>query len=260
MKIFDEMLNELTPGKEHDEDWELIRDLNATCESMQKRIVELIEKVANEEVTNELLRINDELNLLFVRYERFVKKKTSVAPGSVQARANEPPLPRKSDEPASLIDLMDINLEAGAASNDMMGINSRVDNLAIARAKQPGNDDFDMFAQSRSAPEPTASRSRDASQTEYSNANSEPAQASLAQLAQSRGTAVPDLLQDDRTEFDEMERWLADQPVGATSGQPETAVVANSDFERFLAERAAAAERLPGTQSPPDKKADPFGL
>jgi len=35
---------------------------------MQHRLVELIGKLANDEVTAELLRVNDELNNLFLRY------------------------------------------------------------------------------------------------------------------------------------------------------------------------------------------------
>lgn len=42
---------------------------------MQDRVVELIGKLAHDEMTAELLRINDELNNLFLRYSRFNKNK-----------------------------------------------------------------------------------------------------------------------------------------------------------------------------------------
>jgi PREDICTED: TOM1-like protein 2-like isoform 1 len=94
MKVFAEMLNEMTPGKEHADDWKLLKDLNSTCQAMQKRIVDLVEKVTNEEITSELLRLNDELNYLFERYERYERKK-------VQSMTSKP----SSNQESSLLDL-----------------------------------------------------------------------------------------------------------------------------------------------------------
>lgn len=47
-----------------------IQELNRTCRAMQQRVVELISRVSNEEVTEELLHVNDDLNNIFLRYER----------------------------------------------------------------------------------------------------------------------------------------------------------------------------------------------
>lgn len=49
----------------------VLQELNRTCRAMQQRIVELISRVSNEEVTEELLHVNDDLNNVFLRYERW---------------------------------------------------------------------------------------------------------------------------------------------------------------------------------------------
>lgn len=49
----------------------LVKELNRTCRAMQQRVVELISRVSNEEVTEELLHVNDDLNNIFLRYERY---------------------------------------------------------------------------------------------------------------------------------------------------------------------------------------------
>ena len=46
------------------------QELHRTCRAMQQRIMELISCVSNEEVTEELLHVNDDLNNIFLRYER----------------------------------------------------------------------------------------------------------------------------------------------------------------------------------------------
>lgn len=48
-----------------------VKELNRTCRAMQQRVVELISRVSNEEVTEELLHVNDDLNNIFLRYERY---------------------------------------------------------------------------------------------------------------------------------------------------------------------------------------------
>jgi len=73
MTILSDMLTELTPGKEHADDRSLLEQLHATCRAMQTRLVELIGQVDNDELTAELLEMNDNMNNLFLRYERFEK-------------------------------------------------------------------------------------------------------------------------------------------------------------------------------------------
>jgi GAT domain len=73
--ILSEMLTELKPNQESPADYKLLIDLVGTCKEMQTRIVDLIGKVNNDEITAELLRLNDELNNIFLRYQRYEKNR-----------------------------------------------------------------------------------------------------------------------------------------------------------------------------------------
>lgn len=75
MTILGEMLTALKPGQEDPADYKLLNDLCQTCKDMQGRIVELIGRVNHDEITAELLRLNDELNNLFLRHQRYEKNR-----------------------------------------------------------------------------------------------------------------------------------------------------------------------------------------
>lgn len=80
MSILGEMLSALKPGQEDPSDYKLLNDLALTCKDMQNRIVELIGRINHDEITAELLRLNDELNNLFLRHQRYEKNRDPQAP------------------------------------------------------------------------------------------------------------------------------------------------------------------------------------
>lgn len=47
----------------------ILKELHATCRAMQQRVVELVGRVNDDLLTADLLRINDNLNNLFLRFE-----------------------------------------------------------------------------------------------------------------------------------------------------------------------------------------------
>lgn len=102
-----------------------LQELHSTCKAMQERVVDLIGKLAHDEMTAELLRINDELNNLFLRYSRYTKNKMQVPASTILAQTighppnveSTPPLTKR--EADSLIDL----------SDDMDGLTKQINEL-----------------------------------------------------------------------------------------------------------------------------------
>merc|ERR1712002_966901 len=95
MSIFSEMLSELTPGLEHPEDRSMFEQLHATCRAMQTRLVELIDQVDDDKLTADLLEVNDDMNNLFLRYDRYEKNKSQsqARQGAIKKSNISPQLP-----------------------------------------------------------------------------------------------------------------------------------------------------------------------
>uniref|UniRef100_A0A023GFD4 Putative cytosolic sorting protein gga2/tom1 n=1 Tax=Amblyomma triste TaxID=251400 RepID=A0A023GFD4_AMBTT len=230
------MLTELVPGQEQRSEWELLQELQKTCHAMQTRVVELINKVANEEVTGELLRINDDMNNLFLRYERFEKRRTAIVTGQVKdtpaaATANVAQSEGSSAaDAAPLIDLGEPDVTSDFQKLALGGTGGAGSNPAA----KPSGDEFDMFAQSRHSGD---AGSKPSGSTYADNTNIDQLAVGLGALAQVRGQKIHR-----ERDFDEMEEWLKEKPSETAQES-----ITSTEFDRFLAERAAAAERFPPT-------------
>ncbi|XP_014219390.1 TOM1-like protein 2 [Copidosoma floridanum] len=188
------------------EDLELLTELHNTCKAMQERVVDLIGKLAHDELTAELLQINDEMNNLFLRYSRFAKNTQAPTASALVAQAIGP-APASSSSAAhqkkleagdSLIDLSDDEAEAAGAValpiSAMSDLKLGDDKGDEKLRRKDEKDEFDAFAQSRTA-------SFDATKNR----------------------------QDEGMES-----------TGARSKNSSDKTLTSSEFERFLAERTAA--------------------
>ncbi|XP_066250169.1 TOM1-like protein 2 isoform X2 [Euwallacea similis] len=223
MNVLGEMLSEVKPGHEERDELELLHELCTVCQSMQQRLMELISKITNDTLTEELLRINDDMNNLFLRYGRWEKNRTSQGPSASEVinKAIPPSKPPLTNED-SLIDLDDDEI---ADTMNQLGLGD------VKMSPKKGTDEFDMFAQSRNA---TYEGTKSRGSTYKDNLNPNQISGGLSSVTQGASHQVTD---EDR-ELNEMANWL-----GKTGGVEES--VTSSDFERFLEERAAAAENLP---------------
>ncbi|XP_022529073.1 TOM1-like protein 2 isoform X3 [Astyanax mexicanus] len=239
-KVMSEMLTEMVPGQEETSDLELLQELNRTCRAMQHRVVELISRVSNEEVTEELLHVNDDLNNIFLRYDRYERYRVGRAaqnngvlneaseednlidlgPGSPavvspRVSAAATPTPPSSLTPAAA---------ATSLSTQLAGLNmegNSVSGTLSSLSTQNPRDDFDMFAQTR-----TSSLADQRKNVKYEEPQALGGLASALDVRQQNAAGIGD--------------------------KPEEGVT-SEEFDKFLEERAKAAD----TALPSHPRRDP---
>ncbi|NP_001422104.1 TOM1-like protein 2 isoform 2 [Bos taurus] len=285
-KVMSEMLTEMVPGQEDSSDLELLQELHRTCRAMQQRVVELISRVCNEEVTEELLHVNDDLNNVFLRYER--------------CQPMGPTLSSSTSAPHSPAELPD--REGGSSHLDLRCPHGRFERYRSGRSAQNATNGvlsevtednlIDLGPGSPAVVSPTvgstAPPSSLSSQLAGLDLGTESVSGTLSSLqqcqprdsfdvfAQTRGSAsaeqrnpptyedpqavgVPAVAVDGRKQssevipvvqpsvMDDIEVWLRTDLKGDDLEEG----VTSEEFDKFLEERAKAAEMVPSLPSPP---------
>ncbi|XP_006865294.1 PREDICTED: target of Myb protein 1 [Chrysochloris asiatica] len=200
---------------------------------MQQRVLELIPRIANEQLTEELLIVNDNLNNVFLRHERFERFRT----GQTAKTPSE-------TEPAP--DLMDMGPGPAAPSHlssQLAGMNlgssSVKAGLQSLNASGRLEDEFDMFAMTRGS-----SLSDQRKEVKYEAPQAADGLAGALDARQQSTGAVP---VPQACLMEDIEQWLSTD-VG--NNAEEAKGVTSEEFDKFLEERAKAADRLPNLSSP----------
>ncbi|XP_061568691.1 TOM1-like protein 2 isoform X2 [Cololabis saira] len=257
IKVMSEMLTEMVPSQENVSDLELLQELHRTCRAMQQRVVELISRVVNEEVTEELLHVNDDLNNIFLRYERYERYRLGRAaqnngmlteatednlidlgPGSpavVTPRISSSPPPSSAAAAAAS---PAHEATATALSTRLATLDVGSESASGTLSSLPGHnkDDFDMFAQTRSS-----SLAEQRKNVKYEDPQALGGLASALDVRQQNTAGIP---VSQSSVMDDIEEWLCADVKGDATEEG----VTSEDFDKFLEERAKAADSLP---SPP---------
>ncbi|XP_040590739.1 target of Myb protein 1 isoform X2 [Mesocricetus auratus] len=233
VRVMSEMLTELVPTQIEPADLELLQELNRTCRTMQQRVLELIPRISNEQLTEELLMVNDNLNNVFLRHERFERFRTGQT-GKASSEA----------EPA--VDLIDMGPDPAATRNlssQLAGMNPGSSSVraGLQSLETSGHleDDFDMFALTRGS---SLADQRKGVKYEAPQTTDGLAGALDARQQNTRGIPATQA-----RIMEDIEQWLSTD-VG--SGAEEPSGVTSEEFDKFLEERAKAADRLPNLASP----------
>uniref|UniRef100_A0A8C2ULP7 Target of myb1 like 2 membrane trafficking protein n=1 Tax=Chinchilla lanigera TaxID=34839 RepID=A0A8C2ULP7_CHILA len=246
-KVMSEMLTEMVPGQEDSSDLELLQELNRTCRAMQHRIVELISRVSNEEVTEELLHVNDDLNNVFLRYERFERYRSG---RSVQNASNGVLTEVTEDNlidlgpgsPAVVSPMVGSTAPPSSLSSQLAGLDLGTESVSgtLSSLQQCSpRDGFDMFAQTRG--------NSLAEQRKTVTYEDPQAVGGLASALDSRKQSSEVIPVAQPSVMDDIEVWLRTDLKGDDLEEG----VTSEEFDKFLEERAKAAEMVPDLPSPP---------
>ncbi|XP_071241669.1 target of Myb1 membrane trafficking protein-like isoform X4 [Salvelinus alpinus] len=199
LTVMSDMMSQLDPATAKHSDTELLQELYAACKDMQDKIMELVPRLSEEKLTEELLVVNDEINATFTRYQRFQRQR---------ATQQSPTYVNLIDLSAAIKPVVTAPTHSHLSRSTVDTVSSQMTGLSMR--------EFDDFAQNRSI-----------SQTQLRPSE--------------RNEGVADSLtqaQNTRLHNTETEDDMADSE-GVTS----------EEFDRFLAERVRAAERLPSLKA-----------
>ncbi|XP_058560429.1 TOM1-like protein 2 isoform X6 [Neofelis nebulosa] len=274
-KVMSEMLTEMVPGQEDSSDLELLQELNRTCRAMQQRIVELISRVSNEEVTEELLHVNDDLNNVFLRYERFERYRSgrsvqNASNGVLNEVTEDNLIDLGPGSPAVVSPMVGNTAPPSSLSSQLAGLDLGTESVSgtLSSLQQCNpRDGFDMFAQTRgnSLAEQRKTVTYEDPQAVGGLASALDSRKQSSEVKKGKGGD---------SDLEPIDSWLITQgmiPVAQPSVMDDIEVwlrtdlkgddleegVTSEEFDKFLEERAKAAEMVPNLPSPPGEAPAP---
>ncbi|XP_041719519.1 target of Myb protein 1-like isoform X3 [Coregonus clupeaformis] len=219
LTVMSDMMSQLDPATAKHSDTELLQELYAACKDMQDTIMELVPRLSEEKLTEELLVANDEINATFTRYQRFQRQRAT----------------QQSPTYVNLIDLSAAIKPVATAPTHCHLSRSTVDTVS-SQMTGLSMREFDEFAQNRSI-----------SQTQQRpSERNEGAADSLAQAQNTRLQNTGTIPVSQTSVMDDIEKWL---DVDEEDDMADSEGVTSEEFDKFLAERARAAERLPSLKA-----------
>ncbi|XP_065754219.1 TOM1-like protein 2 isoform X6 [Phocoena phocoena] len=246
-KVMSEMLTEMVPGQEDSSDLELLQELHRTCRAMQQRVVELISRVCNEEVTEELLHVNDDLNNVFLRYERFERYRSgrsvqNASNGVLSEVTEDNLIDLGPGSPAVVSPTVGGTVPPSSLSSQLAGLDLGAESVSgtLSSLQQcHPRDGFDMFTQTRGS-----SLAEQRKTATYEDPQAVGVIVSAVDGRKQNPEVIPVV---QPSVMDDIEVWLRTDLKGDDLEEG----VTSEEFDKFLEERAKAAEMVPNLPSPP---------
>nr|XP_029492308.1 target of Myb protein 1-like isoform X4 [Oncorhynchus nerka] len=242
LTVMSDMMSQLDPATAKHSDTELLQELYAECKDMQDKIMELVPRLSEEKLTEELLVANDEINATFTRYQRFQRQRATL---------QSPTYVNLIDLSAAIKPVVTAPPHSQLSRSTVDTVSSQMTGLRMR--------EFDEFAQNRSIsqtqPRPSdrnegvADSLAQAQNTRLQNTGTgdSPDSTPLSSTTQFDWMMEKGMIPESQTSvMDDIEKWL---DVDEEDDMADSEGVTSEEFDRFLAERARAAERLPSLKA-----------
>ncbi|XP_061740250.1 target of Myb protein 1 isoform X4 [Nerophis ophidion] len=223
LTMMSDMMSQLDPVTVKQAAMELLEQLYSVCKDMQDRIVKIVPRLSEEKMIQELLATNDEMNTTFSRYHSFGRQST-----------NGPDTTQKNHAYVNLTDVNVSQSEAASVPNGGSLSQSKVDILSsqMAGLDASGADDADTLSRTGNA---STGSGRDNVDGLVAQAQDHAMQNSIVAIPVKQSNVM-----------DDIEKWLALEDE--YDDYEDSDGVTSEEFDKFLAQRAKAAERLPSVR------------
>ncbi|KAM6913789.1 target of Myb1 membrane trafficking protein isoform 4-T4 [Lycodopsis pacificus] len=254
LTMMSDMMSQLDPLTVKQADMELLEQLYTVCKELQDRIVKVVPRLSEELLIEELLAANDEMNTAFTRYHRFERR---IPNGQSTAKKSH-----------SYVNLADFDLTPESVSHSGLASVTNDSSHSLSKADSFSSQ---MARLSTSESDDTLSKNINVSTRQRPSEQSEVAVDGLARAQDSRLlNAVADdspsstrssspkldwmikrgmIPINQSTVMDDIEQWL--ELDDEYDDFEDSDGVTSEEFDKFLAGRAKAAERLPSVRGSP---------
>ncbi|KAM6913788.1 target of Myb1 membrane trafficking protein isoform 3-T3 [Lycodopsis pacificus] len=232
LTMMSDMMSQLDPLTVKQADMELLEQLYTVCKELQDRIVKVVPRLSEELLIEELLAANDEMNTAFTRYHRFERR---IPNGQSTAKKSH-----------SYVNLADFDLTPESVSHSGLASVTNDSSHSLSKADSFSSQ---MARLSTSESDDTLSKNINVSTRQRPSEQSEVAVDGLARAQDSRLLNAVAIPINQSTVMDDIEQWL--ELDDEYDDFEDSDGVTSEEFDKFLAGRAKAAERLPSVRGSP---------
>ncbi|XP_038124159.1 target of Myb protein 1 isoform X5 [Cyprinodon tularosa] len=248
LSTMSEMMSQLDPVTVKQADMELLEQLYTVCKEMQDRIVKIIPRLSEENLIEELLATNDEMNTAFTRYHRFERRLTN----GQSSEQKSPSYVNLSDfdSPISQSGLTSVKSDSSLSLSKPDSLSSQLAKLSTSESDDVLSQKINISSQQRLSDMNEVDGLAQAQDSTLQNTglkDESPASthSSSPKLDWMIKRGMIPINQSNV--MDDIEKWLSLEDE--YDDFEESDGVTSEEFDRFLAERAKAAERLPSLRS-----------